>query len=142
MQIAKTPGVVPRIADILIIGVRPSQFDRIQRNVEDGLKGMHMGWSCTVNLGKSFDQVIDEFLPKRPELDLVYIANEVRLTAETLRKGVTRLSFELAKHCAKPCVVLAESLAWLANIFHAKGIKVYFSIEGALTERHAQREAA
>lgn len=143
MQSAKGSGIVPMDADVVMIGVRPERYDNFQRAVKGSLQSMHMGWSYVANLSKSFEHLIGEFLPNRRGLDLVYIADETNQSRDELRKAATKLSFELAKHPAKPWVVLDSALAWLEHIFDTRQVKVYYSIEGALQERHEKRcEAA
>ena len=134
-----THGTVPRIADILMVGVHPQQFERIQRRAEDGLNGKHAGWSVTANLENNFNCVINDFLPRRKNLDLVYMANQMNRSPDELRSEATRLNFEMAKHPGKPYIVLAPEVAWLAPIFHARCIKVHHSIEGAMEERYAEK---
>ncbi|RJQ34669.1 hypothetical protein C4556_02080 [Candidatus Parcubacteria bacterium] len=133
------PAIIPMNADVLMIGVDPRHFDHYQRMVKGGLQSMNMGWNYVANPAESFGYAI-EFLAKRPELDLVFIANQVDWNDDELRDGVTALAEALAKHPAKPWVVLNPGLEWLRPAFLAEGVNVDgVSIEVALWERHRRK---
>lgn len=143
MNVDTRDGTVPRKADILILGVSPNNFNFFEQMTELRLRRLHTGWDCVVNFDESFENVIGEFLPKRPELDLVFIANQVGASPDELRSAATKMSFELARHRAKPCVVLTPDLAWMAHIFDTRQVKICSSIEAAMTARYEKKcEAA
>lgn len=149
MNVSTKDGIVPRNADVLMLGVKPGHFDHFQRMLKGDFQSAHMGWNYVANLGKSFDDVINRFLPNRPELDVVYFTNQVGLSPDELRSETTKLTFELAKHPAKPWVVLGQDVAWTRHLFQSRRITVqYPSIEIAMSERYkekcriAQQEAA
>jgi len=137
MQPANGPGVVPRNADILTLGLSPDNLDSFEQMARHRLLRAHARWDCVVSHGKSFDHVIKDFVPNRPQLDLVYIANQVNLLTEDWRRGITTLTYELAKHKAKPWVILTRDLAHMAHFFHTRCINVqHTSIEACMTARH------
>lgn len=144
MQPADGSGAVPRNADILTLGLSPDNLDSFEQMARHRLLRAHAHWDCVVSHGKSFDHVIKDFVPNRPQLDLVYIANEGNLTTEDWRRGITTLTYELAKHPAKPWVILTRDLTHVAHFFHSRCINVqHTSIEAGMTARHEKKcEAA
>jgi len=135
-------GIVPMDADVLMIGVVPDHFDHYQRMVKGGFQSMHMGWSYVANLGKTMDYVIKEFLPKRPDLDVIYICNQVNRPVAELRADAAKLIQALAglKFEMQPWIALDEDVAFLEPIFLAGGVTTLrSSIEIVAGERHSQK---
>lgn len=143
MKVVKSAGTVPRIANILALGVSPNKRDSFERAVALSLSHLHPDWECVVTFGESFDHV-EEILRRRPELDILYMANEVGLSSDALRRGVTRSTYELAKLPAKPCVVFTPDLAWTGQFFHTRCIDIqHSSIKAAMKARYEKKcEAA
>jgi hypothetical protein len=126
-------------ADVLMIGVAASFYDHFQRSVKDGLLGRHMGWNYVANPVRSFDYAVT-FIGKRPELDLVYITNHVKLGEDEICEGAVKLADALAIHPYKPWVVLNIDIRFAAAIFASRGINVeHVNIEDALEVRHSMK---
>lgn len=128
--------MIPLNADVLMFGVDPEQYDHFQRLVKGGLQIKHMGWSYVANPRNTFPDAM-EFVRRRRELDLVFIANQIGLSDSALRQGCDELAQAIAAHPAKPWVVLDAPLQYLKHIFEIQRVNVeQTSIEIGLCERH------
>lgn len=135
-------GMVPMDADVLMIGVNPDDFDHFQRTVKGVFQSMHMGWSYVANLAKTFEYAAFSFIPKRPDLDVIYLTNQVERAHDELRSGAALLVASMAeqKYDIKPYVVLDSSTEFLKPIFDAAGIVAECSdIEIMAGERHNEK---
>lgn len=135
-------GAVPMDADVLMIGVNPAHFDTFQRSIKGGFQSRHMGWSYVANLGKSLADVACDFIPKRPDLDVIFITNDIGLTKQKLEAGVRTMiaAMNCMSYDIKPYVALTESTAFLQPIFEAFSIVAEVtSIENLAGDRHTEK---
>lgn len=145
MSHSSSKGPRPLNADVLMIGVDPDHFDHYQRMVKGGFQSMNMGWCYVANLSKTFADAV-EFLAKRPELDMVYLTNEIKLAKSDMLAGASAVALALSTHPAKPWVALGSGHEYLLHLFESHGVRAECCcIEDLTAERHrhlSQSEAA
>lgn len=136
-----TLGIVPMRADVLMIGVEPNHFDSFQRMIKGGFQSMHMGWSYVANPAKTFEYAAFNFIPKRPDLDVIYLTNQVQRTHDELSAGARLIAASISEqqYDIKPYVVLDSSTEFLQPIFDAAKIVIEWGIEVAACERHSEK---
>ncbi len=142
MAIRMINGIVPMDADVLMIGVKPDWFDTFQRMVKGGFQSMHMGWSYVANLGESFEDVAKDYIPKRPDLDVIFIANDVGRSRSELESGARMLVEAILSQTydIKPYIALTDTTDFLKPIFETAGIVAERSdIEALAAERHDEK---
>lgn len=122
---------------ILAVGVDPALLDQFKGSIKVGLQGRSDGgFEYKVEGVATCDKAI-EFLARQPAVDVVFVADDKGLDAETLLAGIEKLANALVRNPGKPFVVLDATVEYAQYVFDEADVNTeFFDIVTALQARH------
>lgn len=126
-----------RTARVLILGLAPGHFDNFRRLVEISMHQDDPELMLDATRCKSFAEVVDQ-IRHAPQLDVVYITNELERAMSDMIVGAGELARALARHANRPVVVLSVTLDYLIPVIESEGVDVVIrvALEQAILYRH------
>jgi hypothetical protein len=116
-------GLMLRKTEILLVGTDERTAKGITNQVRIELRERETLWEVVSNFRQTYRGAI-EFIPTRPELDVVFARNDLGFSKKGLTRFCEQLADVLATHSNKPSVALDHEMSFFAPIFDDKGVVV------------------
>src|SRR3989338_5981987 len=126
-----------RTARVLILGLAPRHFDDFRRLVQVSMHQDDPELMLNATPCKSFAEVVDQ-IRHTPQLDVVYITNELERAMSDMIVGAGELARALARHTNRPVVVLSFTLDYLVPVIESEGVDavIRVALARAIVYRH------